>query len=153
MATPRPPQAPKAPPAGGTSPSALFERYKVAILAVAGLAVAGLAVLSSRSKTSTSPGTYSGENQAAGTSGYDSTASDVYNAIQPQLEYLSRLYEQRQGAAPIPTPAPTPTPTTPPTVTRPFRPGLGKALAKATGIPVGTVLPTPPRYLTPVKEY
>lgn len=54
--------------------------------------------------TSPVPSSYSVGTQTAGATGYDSTASDVYNAIQPQLEQLSNLWSKNQ-AIPIPVPA------------------------------------------------
>lgn len=106
------------PPAGkskGGGLEATFNRHKVPILAGAAILVAGFAYLTSKSSSSSSSSpTYTGEGQVAGTSGYDSTASDVYNAIQPQLEYLARLYEQQQsGTSPTPVPTDPTTPTTP----------------------------------------
>lgn len=142
-----------APLTAGKSPAATFERYKVPILAAAGLAVAGLAFVTSRSATPT-PATSTAEGQVSGTTGYDSTASDVYNAIQPQLEHLQRLWDERQETtAPTPTPAPPPA-TRPPLPRPPIPAPPPKALRKLTArfVPVGTV-PTPPRYTTPVREY
>lgn len=101
-------------------------------LGVAGAGVVALIALRARSKGSSSsePGgisapagyaypSYSAGYQTGGATGYDSTASDVYNAIQPQLEYMQRLYEswdEKQKANP-PTPVPaapaTPTPAAP----------------------------------------
>lgn len=62
--------------------------------------------------TSTAPSYYTG----AGGTAYDSTSSDVYNAIQPQLEALQALYDRLPipGTATEPAPAPTPAPTTAP---------------------------------------
>ena len=50
-----------------------------------------------------------GVSQSAGgyTDAYDSTASDVYNALQPQLEELSRLWDKTPTPIPVPA-APTP---------------------------------------------
>lgn len=85
------------------------------------LGAGAVAALAWRSRsTSTSPATdtassgavsttpyYSAGGQTAGASGYDSTASDVYNAIQPQLEDLQNLFEQyRQSPIPVPGQAP-----------------------------------------------
>lgn len=69
---------------------------------------------------SATPYAYSAGGQTSGASGYDSSASDVYNAIQPQLEQLQQLYSQIPvpgtptsvpTTSPTPTPAPTPAPT------------------------------------------
>jgi hypothetical protein len=54
--------------------------------------------------TSAVPSSYSVGTQTAGATGYDSTASDVYNAIQPQLEQLRNLWSNNQSS-PIPVPA------------------------------------------------
>lgn len=113
---PIPPKAPSG--SGRTSPAVLFERYKKPALVVAAVAVAGIAALSARGKGTTAGPTYTGANQTAGSTGYtaapgsayDSTASDVYNAIQPQIEALQRAWEARQSEAPTPVPGPAPAP-------------------------------------------
>lgn len=88
-----------------------LSRNKVALGAVGVLAVLGLA-WQARSKPGAGadaaqpaqPATsYSAGGQTAGIGGYDSTSSDVYNAIQPQLEALQRLYDQ----IPVPSPSST----------------------------------------------
>jgi len=53
-------------------------------------------------RTSTLPGYYSTGGQSGAATGYDSTASDVYNAIQPQLEELTRLWESAKTPTPVP---------------------------------------------------
>ncbi|MBN9327809.1 MAG: hypothetical protein BGO38_07900 [Cellulomonas sp. 73-145] len=96
-------------------------KNKTPLMALGAVAVAGLAWRArSQAKTpgssgttystgagSTSPTPYSYAPTSGGTS-YDSTASDVYNAIQPELEQLQRLY----SSVPVPgtptTPAPSP---------------------------------------------
>lgn len=82
------------------------------LLGVAGAAVvAALAWRSRSAKASAAPGTstglasYGAGYQTSAATGYDSTASDVYNAIQPQIENLQRIWEEQQAATP-PTPVP-----------------------------------------------
>jgi len=119
--------------------SDFVQQNKTPLAVTGAAAVAGLAVLNSRRGASTEA---AAEEQALGTSAkpysysaggvpatgypgvYDSTGSDVYNALQPQLEnigsYLDRLTQRLDdappiavpGAAPAP-PAPVPAPATP----------------------------------------
>lgn len=67
---------------------------------------------SSTTGVTTSPAYYSAGGQMGGA--YDSTSSDVYNAIQPQLEQLAdlqrRLLDRTETAAPSPVPVPGPAP-------------------------------------------
>lgn len=50
---------------------------------------------------------YSSGAQLSPATGYNSTASDVYNAIQPQLESLQSLMNQQPSPIPVPAAAPT----------------------------------------------
>ena len=109
-------------------------------IAIAGAAgVGGLALLNRKKKanagTDAAGAGYGLTNQpSTGAAGaYDSTSSDVYNAIQPQLESLGQLLAQlqnRQNTTPTPVPAPPPTAGPAPTPTQaptpapvPFTPG------------------------------
>ena len=106
---------------------AFLERNKVALGAAGAAAVAGLAVLRNRQAKDDTPaqaslpalgsalssggapvsgsaGSYYPVSYVGASGGYDSTSSDVYNAIQPQLEALSRLWDKQ--ASPIPVAAP-----------------------------------------------
>ena len=95
-------------------------------LGVAGAAVvAGLALMQARKRDGDGggpavPDVYPSLRSAASTGGapsygyplagyatYDSTSSDLYNAIQPQIEYLQRLTEEQAGK-PIPVASPSP---------------------------------------------
>lgn len=99
---------------------ALFARNKVALGVLGAAAVAALAWRARSAKgadVASSEGTSSGGawtaapgatsttgGYTAGYSGaYDSTASDIYNALQPQLEAVQTLLEQRQNATADPT--------------------------------------------------
>lgn len=88
-------------------------RNKTAIGAGAAVVVV-IAALRARAKTktttttaaaaapvATTPG-YTTTGYTSGGSGYDSTASDVYNAIQPQLEALQKLYTTPTPPIPVP---------------------------------------------------
>lgn len=102
--------------------SAAFEAHKVPILAAAAAGTAGLAYY--RKKHPTAPAgpaqgvsTASAGGQTAGMNGaaaYDSSASDVYGLVQPQLESLGNQLStlaDRMNSVPVaaaPTPAPAP---------------------------------------------
>ena len=106
-------------------------KNKVALGVLGAAAVAALAwrarsSTSSGSATTTTPAGvsptpayYSTGAQTGSATGYDSTASDVYNAIQPQLEDLRDLIGKAQSPIPVPIvddePAPPPEPTAQPT--------------------------------------
>lgn len=108
---------------------AFIARNKVTI-GVLGAGAVALLALRSRSNATSSTGltdapTYSGTvgyssgSQTSGATGYDSTASDVYNAIQPQIEelqgtaeWLRERWDAEQADTP-PTPVPTPVPAGP----------------------------------------
>lgn len=94
---------------------------KTALGAAGAVAVGGLALLQARKRDSGgSPAAAAGGLPAPlatggkPTYGYpvsyaapDNSSSDVYNAIQPQIEYLQRLAEkQAEVAVPVPTPPP-----------------------------------------------
>jgi hypothetical protein len=114
---------------GGTL-AATFEANRVPILAAAGAGVVGLALLKRKSGAAAAGPTsnVSSGQQTAGMTGaaaYDSSASDLYGAIQPQLEslggQLADLRNQWNSTPPIPVPAPTPPPSsyTPPVAAPP----------------------------------
>lgn len=91
-------------------------------LALLGVAAVAAIAWRSRSRSSRSAGAarvvepgpvtaYSAGGQVAGASGYDSSASDVYNAIQPQIEALSNQLDKiQQSPIPVPVPDPVPAP-------------------------------------------
>lgn len=96
---------------------AAISKNRVALGALGALAVGALAwrarssgqsepAVSAGGRASSTPAFYSTGGQTSGASGYDSTASDVYNAIQPQLEELGRMLEEARNPAPIPVPVP-----------------------------------------------
>jgi LysM repeat protein len=114
---------------------ATFEANKVPIMAAAGAGVVGLALLHKKKTaaasstaaaggavaTSQTTSGYSTGAQTAGMNGapyYDSSASDVYGAIQPQLESLggqltditNRLNNTQQSTMPVSAPTPVVTP-------------------------------------------
>jgi len=84
-----------------------------AVLGVAGAAIVAALAWRSRSAkasaaapgASTGLASYGAGYQTSAATGYDSTASDVYNAIQPQVENMQRAFEEWQAATP-PTPVP-----------------------------------------------
>lgn len=89
-------------------------------LGVAGAVLVGALALRARSKTGTSsavaapatttagvsatPSYYTAGNGAA--TGYDSTASDVYSAIQPQIEQLNTVVGSLAKTVPVPSTSP-----------------------------------------------
>lgn len=104
------------------SAGAFIAAHKIS-LGVGGAAlVAGVAYLRSRSTSSSSSAstptasTYSSGQQTAASTGYDSTSSDVYNALQPQLEavgdQLSSLRDLFSTASTTPVPVPAAAPPT-----------------------------------------
>lgn len=88
----------------------LFEQHKPAVLGVAAAGVAGAALLHRRkageaATPRTSSGTLANPNPAAAVvpgngGGYDSSAYDVYNALQSQLGPLLDQARQSTGGAP-----------------------------------------------------
>jgi hypothetical protein len=103
---------------------ATFEANKAPVLAAAGAGVIGLALYSKSKRKTADPAAAAGSSasaggQVAGATGgaaYDSSASDLYGAIQPQLEslggQLTDLSNRLNGqySTPVPVPAPTPDP-------------------------------------------
>lgn len=111
--------------------AALFKQHKRTLAFAGAAAVGGLALLQARSKdsgdapaagvamphldrASTGGGPAAAYPIAGGFAPYDSGSSDLYNALQPQIEYLQRLAEKQAedqgGAVPVPTPEPAPAP-------------------------------------------
>lgn len=101
---------------------ATFEKNKVPILAAAGAGVVGLGLYAKKKKAAGGPAaagtSASAGGQTAGMTGgaaYDSSASDLYGAIQPQLESLGAQLTSLQNLygtqPPTPVPAPTANPT------------------------------------------
>lgn len=66
----------------------------------------GAGASSSSGSSSVTPSSYSTGGQGT----YDSSSSDVYNAIQPQLEHLQELWDKNQST-PIPVPVTADAPT------------------------------------------
>lgn len=108
---------------------AAMSKNKVALGALGALAVAALAwrartessgttkTGTGAAGTSTTPYSYSASGYTGGTA-YDSSSSDVYNALQPQLEAVGNAVDQLRdlfqtvpvpGTPTTPTPAPAPT--------------------------------------------
>lgn len=85
----------------------LFTRNKVALAVMGVAAVVGLALVARKRAGSgdVAEGGYGGTAQAGALAPYDSTASDVYNAIQPQIEYLQNLARGIPVASDTPAPA------------------------------------------------
>jgi hypothetical protein len=91
---------------------AFFAQHKAAVLGVAAAGVAGLALIQRKKNAGSGGGSIEGTIPAAavvqgstpGTGGgsYDSTAYDVYSAIQPQLEALMQTQGKGVAAAPKP---------------------------------------------------
>jgi hypothetical protein len=98
-----------------------FRANRGPILGVAAAGVAGLALLRRKraggnTAAPLSPGaSYSAGAQIAGTTGgvYDSSASDVYGVVGPQLEALSKQLNAVASAKPKPAPTPVPKTTVP----------------------------------------
>jgi hypothetical protein len=135
------PPAPAAP-AGGL-PGPLKGKEKPALIAAAAL-VAGLALLRRHNAAGdTAPDSPAAAQQFAGQGGgvYDSSSSDVYNALQPQIEQTQSMLEQLLDRL---NPS-TPPATTPPVVSPP--PGRGGTPPVVT-VP-GPVKSLPPRIPTP----
>lgn len=103
---------------------ASFDAHKVPILAAAGVGVAALALRKRKQTAAGAPAAgaagatttaagysmpFSAGGQGAAMTGaapYDSTASDLYGAVQPQLEALSNQLTQLSANPPMPVPAP-----------------------------------------------
>jgi hypothetical protein len=91
------------------NPAALFEQHKKT-LAIGGAAlVGGLALMQARKRgsapASPAPATAPGYGSPVSYAAPDTSASDLYSTLQPQVEYLQRLYEREQEKAAIPVPA------------------------------------------------
>lgn len=94
---------------------AFVEAHKMELAAGGAVLVGGLA-LAKRKKAGAATPTAAGaaaspQTGLPGTATYDSSASDVYNSIQPELEQLQQLITQQSSASPIPVaaaPAPAP---------------------------------------------
>ncbi len=101
---------------------ALFAQHKRTLAFIGAAAVGGLALMQARGRdssagdasgvvmphidrASTNGGPTAAWPIAGGFAPYDSTSSDLYNALQPQIEYLQRLSEkqaeQAGGAIPV----------------------------------------------------
>lgn len=117
--------------------AALFQQHKRTLAFVGAAAVGGLALMQARSKdsgggtgpaagvvmpsldrASTAGGPVAAWPIAGGFAPYDSGSSDLYNALQPQIEALQRMYEKQQEnqgpAIPVGVPGgEVPTPVTP----------------------------------------
>jgi hypothetical protein len=108
--------------------TAWVQDNKVAVLGVAGAGVVGLALLHRGKSGGDGPAaaavpaelSYSAGGQVGGATGgfgsYDSTATDLYSALTPELGGISDQLQKildGQKATPTPTPVPTPPKTTP----------------------------------------
>ena len=93
-----------------------FNKNKKPLAVLGAVAVAGLAVVARRrsamgtassttSTSSTTAGATTGYGATTQQAAYDSTGSDVYNALQPQIEQLQQLARQIPVAGVTPTPA------------------------------------------------
>jgi LysM repeat protein len=140
------------PPGGSTSSSGgglagLVKGKPAAAAAVGGVALVVIVALVRRGGGSqAAAGTPADQLQmTGGGSTYDSTANDLYNSIQPEIDALAKMMQDLQNKQPTPatpsTPAPTPTPLPAPVHSKPPTP-KGKSKPK----------PTPakprPRYVT-----
>lgn len=92
---------------------AAVEKNKVAIGA-GGVGLVALVALRQRSRAA---GGGAATTQVAGTGTYDSTASDVYNSIQPEIEALRDQIDLLARLDPAAQPTPAPTPANPSPVT------------------------------------
>jgi hypothetical protein len=93
----------------GAQVKAAVEKNKVA-LGAGGVGIVALLALRQRSKGG---GSSSGRVVPAGSGTYDSTASDVYNSIQPEIESLRDQIDLLSRLNPSAQPTPTPTPADP----------------------------------------
>lgn len=120
--------------------SALWSEHRVAVLAAAfgaaavlGLRARAKGTTAAASGATTTPGatsTYAGS--AGGATAYDSTANDVYNAIEPQIEALASQLNVLQAG-------PTSDSTTTTPVTTPPTPTSAVAVAAPVHVAPGTV--------------
>jgi hypothetical protein len=92
-------------------PLAIFGAVSVAGLAVVARRRSAMGTATSTASTSTSSTTPAAAAKYGATTqqAYDSTGSDVYNALQPQIEQLQQLARQIPVAGATGTPAATPT--------------------------------------------
>lgn len=115
--------------------SATVQANKGPLLAAAAAGVAGLALLRKKKAPAADPTAdtgYSAGSQTAGMSGaYDSTASDLYGAVGPQLESLAGQITNLQNSL-----------NTPP-VKVPAPPALGQPKIPAGTNPKSVITPTP----------
>lgn len=100
--------------------SAFLQQNKPVVLGVAGVGVVGLALLSRKRKATAPAAAGAGAAQPAGTlpaavvaapaaaSGYDSTATDVYNSMEGQLQQLQAQQAAQTGTNSGPLAAPSP---------------------------------------------
>lgn len=136
---------------------ATLEQNKAAAAGVGAVAVIGFAMYQKRKTASAAPtadvgAALSAGSQTAAASGgaaYDSSASDLYGALQPQLEAIGQQLNQLANPTTIPTPAP---PAPAPVVATPQAP-------TPTTIPQAVAAPAPspqapnggPQYVTVVR--
>jgi hypothetical protein len=137
----RNPPAPSGPPAragGAGGLAGWFATHKTQAYIGGAAAAGGLALLAKR-KAAKGSGTTPGTVQAANGATYDSTASDVYNSIEPQLEALQRMFYSLQAV---------------PGSTNPVPAGAGAAGAglapSSAGYPAIAASPSAPAPSTPV---
>ncbi|MFE7413135.1 LysM peptidoglycan-binding domain-containing protein [Streptomyces laurentii] len=114
----------KAPAAGGGGLAGMIKQKPAAAAAVGGvLLVVVLALFRRGGGDQSAAGLPADQLQMSGMgSMYDSTANDLYNSIQPQIDALARMMEQLQNKQPTPPTPGTPKPPTPPTPTKPPAP-------------------------------
>jgi hypothetical protein len=141
------------------NPAALFAAHKGAVLGVAAAGVAGLALMKRKSSGSAPAAAAAGAGAtlpasvaADGFMGPDSSAYDVYNALQPELDALRQTVGTGVGSVPAPASAspivasmPRLPLGAPPTF---WRPGTGaKVIRPAVPLPAGVVAGQRPKYM------
>jgi len=122
-----------------------FTKNRAAIAALGVVAVAAFAWVnrgeagagSTSSSADAAPGGYSTGAQTGAASGYDSSASDLYDAVQPQIEALDAMQKWLAENAKLPITPTVPVPATPVT---PAKPITGPVLSQPGPI---TLKPTP----------
>lgn len=132
---------------------AVLEKNKAAAAGVGAVAVVGFALYAKRkgagSSTNAGAALSAGSQTAAASGGaaYDSSTSDLYNALEPQLEAIGNQLDQMQGPKTIPAPAP-PAPAPAPAPAPVLHGDKGPIPSK---IPVTRPRPTPPPSVLPPK--
>ncbi|MFD9242728.1 LysM peptidoglycan-binding domain-containing protein [Streptomyces sp. NPDC059556] len=124
---PPPGGKPSPPAAGGGGLAGMLKQKPAAAAAVGGVLL--VVVVAMARKGSGGGGTPADQLQmTGGGSTYDSTANDLYNSIQPQIDALAKMMQELQGKTPTPS-TPTP-PVIKPPVVRPPPPKVVKPVPK-----------------------